>query len=154
MQITEFMRAADQVVPEMPGMPDLDTRILRVRLILEELKELAEAYGGKLVSRSDGNITFDMTPETLSKASLRDAYDAVLDLKYVVEGSSIAMGLDLEPGFEEVHDSNMSKFIDGHKDESGKWIKGPSYRPANLQPIIDAQIESARARQQQATLTL
>lgn len=39
--------------------------------------------------------------------------------------------------FDEVHRSNMSKFIDGHKDENtGKWIKGPSYSPADIKSVV------------------
>jgi len=67
------------------------------------------------------------------------AYDAVLDLEVVTTGTAVAMGVDTEPGWQEVHRSNMSKFIDGTKRADGKWVKGPSYSPANLKPIVDAQ---------------
>lgn len=46
--------------------------------------------------------------------------------------------VSLQMLFDEVHDSNMSKFIDGHRDEStGKWIKGPSYRPADIKSVVE-----------------
>lgn len=153
--VIEFMRAADQPVPDEPGLPDMHTRQLRVRLIAQELRELAQAYGVRVTL--DSNQPEDLitvVPEDRYTPNLRDAYDATLDIQYVTVGNGVAMGLDLQPGWEEVQKSNMSKFIDGHKAPSGKWIKGPSYRPAQLQPIIDQQIESARLRKRQGRLPL
>lgn len=153
--VTEFMRAAQQHVPDEPGMPDLHTRNLRIRLIAQELRELAHAYGMRLVldtALPEDAMSIEVDPNLTP--NLRDAYDATLDIQYVTVGNGIAMGLDLQPGWEEVQRSNMSKFIDGYKAPSGKWIKGPSYRPAQLQPIIDAQIEAARARKRQPQLGL
>lgn len=150
--VREFMAKADQEMPDRPTMPSTDVRVLRIKLILEELMELAEAFGGKLVGKADGSIMFEMTPESLAKANLRDAYDAVLDIEVVNIGTGIAIGTDLEPGWEAVHVSNMSKFIDGHKDANGKWRKGPSYAPVRLQPILDAQTRAAEERDRQGQL--
>lgn len=153
--VTEFMRSADQPVPDEPGVPDERTRILRVKLIAQELRELAHAYGIRVVMDSNQPETaIVVVPEERYTPNLREAYDATLDIQYVTVGNGIAMGLDLQPGWEEVQRSNMSKFIDGHKGPDGKWIKGPSYRPARLQPIIDAQIEAAHSRKRQAQLGL
>ena len=50
------------------------------------------------------------------------------------------MGIDLEPFFDEVQRSNMSKFADGHYHrEDGKLIKSPLYSKANLEPILNRQ---------------
>ena len=46
----------------------------------------------------------------------------------------------------------MSKFIDGYKREDGKWVKGPSYSPAQLAPIVEDQREAARIEAAQITL--
>lgn len=118
--IQDFMRAANQHCPAKPTVPSIRDCNLRVSLIGEELMELNDA---------------------LQKGNLVLIADALADLKYVVEGTAISCGLDLEPIFNEVHRSNMSKFIDGHRREDGKWIKGPSYSPANLAPIIEEQIK-------------
>jgi len=130
------MLRAGQECPEKPTMPRLDVRMLRVQLIAEELLELAEAFGVTLEIKH-GEISVAPNRKILS---ITNAYDATLDLMVVVIGTGVAMGVDLEPGWEEVHRSNMSKFIDGHKHGDGKWIKGPSYSPANLGPILEAQI--------------
>lgn len=49
------------------------------------------------------------------------------------------LGIDITPVFNEVMDSNMTKFIDGHRREDGKWIKGPSHRPADIRSILVSQ---------------
>jgi predicted HAD superfamily Cof-like phosphohydrolase len=116
--ITEFMLRVGQKCPIRPQMIDGQTAILRRDLIREELAELWESHmSGDLVGVSD----------------------AIGDLLYVVLGAAVAYGIDLEPIFWEIHRSNMSKFIDGHMRPDGKWIKGPSYSPANLTPILNAQ---------------
>lgn len=114
-QVREFTLKAGQECPERPIIPYVQIRNLREDLIFEEASELAGAN------------------------DLENVADALADLMYVVLGTAVAYGIDLEPIFQEVHRSNMSKFIDGHRREDGKWIKGPSYSPANLQPIIEAQ---------------
>lgn len=114
-QIATFMRLAEQATPATPTLLDDKPADLRVRLIEEELSELEAA----MVCRD-----------------LVDIADALADLVYVVVGTAVAHGINLAPIFEEVHRSNMSKFIDGHRREDGKWIKGKSYSPADLRPIL------------------
>lgn len=137
-QITDFMVKAQQDTPQAPTMPDFNVRLLRYKLIHEELHELAHAFGFTIVQNANETSVLET-----HAPNLVEAYDAVLDLLVVVIGTGVAMGVELEPGWEEVHRSNMSKFIDGHRREDGKWIKGPSYTPAQLQPIIQQQIEDA-----------
>lgn len=111
------MLAAGQEVPVESTLSDAKTQKLRYDLIQEELDEYWHACeNGDLIG-------------------IADAYT---DLMVVVIGLGVAHGLAnySEALFEEVHGSNMSKFIDGHRREDGKWIKGPSYSPANLAPIL------------------
>lgn len=112
-----------------------DVRKLRVKLIAEELLELCAAFGIEL-SIMGGKVIIYRT----SNCNLAEAYDATLDLLVVTIGTANAMGLDIEPGWQEVIRSNNTKFIDGHRREDGKWVKGPSYSPAQLGPIIEAQM--------------
>lgn len=151
-----FMAKAGQTAPEIPSMPDLDTRMLRVRLIAQELRELCHALGVYLhldtTLSEDDSIQIVEAP--LPTVGLKEVYDGVLDILYVTLGTAVAVSLQVQPGWEEVQRSNLTKFIDGHRAPSGKWIKGPSYSPANLQPIIDAQIEQAYAKQRQRLLQL
>lgn len=58
---------------------------------------------------------------------------------YVVYGAAVTYGIDLEPIFDEIHRSNMSKlWPDGtvQKREDGKVLKPPTYSPADLEPIL------------------
>ena len=89
---------------------------------------------------------------TNTTEAITEAYDASLDLIVFSVGNGVAMGTDLQPGWDEVHASNMSKFIDGHRRADGKWMKGPSYRPARLAPIIEAQLAAAQERDRQKPL--
>lgn len=136
------MLAMKQSCPWKPGIPDLPTRELRHKLIVEEADEL-------LMSE---------TPE--------DALDAICDLLYVCEGAAIAYGFTKEQvdgAFAEVHRSNMTKLWTNEemkaplpygysavilpqdakngrawlvKTQSGKVLKSPSYSPANLKPFL------------------
>jgi len=112
------MAKAGQHLPEAPQLPTKDVYALRCRLIQEELDELYTAY---------------------QAYNMVEVADAIADLLYVVLGAACASGIDIEPIFDEVHRSNMSKFIDGHRREDGKWVKGPSYTPANIKPLLEAQ---------------
>lgn len=117
-QVREFMLAAGQECPNtLVTYPRQDLMVFRQNLIQEELNELSLAY-----------------------YNIVGIADALGDLLYVVIGTAVTYGIDLEPIFQEIHRSNMTKFIDGHRREDGKWIKGPSYSPANLEPILEQQI--------------
>ena len=51
------------------------------------------------------------------------------DLLYVVYGTAVSYGIDMDPVFREVHRSNMSK-VGGYKRDDGKWVKPATYSPA------------------------
>ena len=142
------MVAADQALPGTPSIPDEATCKLRIRLIAEELMEYADALGFHLkldnhpptsVQTVKSAHWMEVSYITNWPPNLVEAADALSDLNYVVVGSQSAHGIDGEPCDLEVHASNMSKFIDGRKDEHGKWVKGPSTRAPNLRPILIAQ---------------
>jgi YD repeat-containing protein len=139
-QVKEFMIKAGQECPAKPTAPPLKIRELRIRLIAEELLELVDAQNCILTITYDklGRRVVEITAMS-HDCNIVESYDAILDLMVVTIGAGVAQGFDLQPGWDEVHRSNMSKFIDGHRREDGKWVKGPSYSPAQLGPIFDAQ---------------
>lgn len=102
-----------------------DTKHLRVRLIQEEFDELKEALA-----------TGDLT--AIAKE--------IADLLYVTYGTAVSYGIDMEPIFQEVHRSNMSK-VGGYKRADGKWVKPPTYSPADIVSILEAQQGHALATQ-------
>lgn len=152
--VTEFHEKAGQAVNRSPSVPDDKTRALRVQLLLEEVLELAEASGVKIqakleyekngiprVIRAGLNKTckFDFIID--GTVDLVEVADALADIDYVNVGAAVSYGIDLEPCHEEVHESNMTKFIDGRRKADGKWEKGPSYRPADLKIVLELQSE-------------
>ena len=65
--------------------------------------------------------------------------DAIVDSIYVLIGMSVAFGFDLQGAFDEVQRSNMSKLgADGKPlyREDGKVLKGPDFRPPQLEKYI------------------
>lgn len=123
--VRDFMRRAGQNCPPRPQLPQKEIAELRARLIEEELHELKDSFADE---------------------DLVQVADAVGDLLYVVLGAAVACGIEIEPIFREIHRSNMSKFVDGIRRSDGKWLKGPSYTPANLAPILAQQQEGAECR--------
>lgn len=159
-QVKEFMIKARQATPDRPTMPDFKVRLGRLKWLAEELCELATAWGIEfdLNNRGATRDNFVAWPrekppfDSQSDEALTEAYDATLDLLVFAIGNGVAMGTELEPGWQEVHRSNMSKFIDGYIRSDGKWMKGPSYSRPNLAPILAAQRATALERDRQKLL--
>lgn len=134
--VEDFMRSGNQHCPDSPCLPDPAVRELRVRLIAEELMELAAAYGVSLKVELGGTYPCDEDEYDRIVA----AYDAVLDLMYVVAGTAVAQGTQMAPGWVEVQRSNMAKFGPGGSiREDGKILKPPGWTPPDLRPIVMAQ---------------
>ena len=119
--VEEFHRKFEIAIGRSPSLPDEATRRLRIRLIQEEFDELQEAMGGQ---------------------DLAAVAKELADLLYVVYGTAVAYGMDMEPVFREVHRSNLTK-VGGYKRADGKWVKPSTYSPACLEPIVDAQRKSS-----------
>lgn len=113
-----FMRGAQQDVPDMPTLSTKEVQVLRVRLIQEELDELAEAYA------ADDIVA---------------AYDACLDLLYVVVGTGVAHCFNLLAGNVAVHQNNMDKLANGYVDEGGKFIKPKNHPVPDLKALLEMQ---------------
>lgn len=131
---------AGQNIPIRAELPDKDVRILRLKLIAEELVELASASNIEVIVNVDGTSYRSKTVKAIGDHDpmIVDATDAIADLLYVVYGAAVAWGIRIDPIFGEVHRSNMTKFIDGHVNESGKYVKGPSYEPARIAEVLHA----------------
>lgn len=115
--VREFHETFGLHVAECPGVPDEKTETLRVRLIQEEFDELKEAVEAR---------------------HLPHVAKELADLLYVVYGTAVSYGIDVEPVFQEVQRSNMSKG-GGYSRADGKWVKPPTYSPANVEPILARQ---------------
>lgn len=117
-KVLKFHKKFDCISETAPKVPEYSLSQLRLSLIHEELDELEEAF---------------------DQHCIVSIADALGDLLYVVYGAGISCGVDLEPVFNEIHRSNMSKtWPDGsvHRNDLGKVVKPDSYSPANLAPIL------------------
>ena len=57
---------------------------------------------------------------------------------YVVSGFAVTFGLSVTPAFNRVHESNMSKLVDGKPllNDWGKVQKGENYKPPNMEDLV------------------
>lgn len=115
--VQQFHEALGQPMPEKPGFPSEQMRVLRQWLIAEELPEYADA---------------DEADDIVAVA------DALADLLYFIYGSAVVHGLPMDKIFAEVHRSNMTKFKNGANfREDGKLLKGAGYEPPRIKEIIN-----------------
>lgn len=136
-KVREFHKVFGHPAPDHPTIGDAKTRELRIKLVADELQELAEALGYQLfMTPRYGAELVKMT----DKVDLVETADALADLEYVVLGGQVAFGIPGQEVFDEVQRSNMSKLgADGKPilAPDGKVVKGPNYSPPNLYPIIE-----------------
>lgn len=112
--VEEFHRRFEILIQGAPSEVSEDIKRLRVRLIQEEFDELKESMAG---------------------GDLAAVAKEMADLLYVVYGTAVSYGIDMDRVFREVHRSNMSK-VGGYKREDGKWVKPATYSPARIEPIL------------------
>ena len=130
-QVTAFHAAGGHLINDSPKLVDAKTIALRKRLISEEARELFEA----------------MTNDDLVAVA-----HELADLLYVVYGTAISYGIDMQPVSDEVHRANMTKFgTPGEyantceetgkslKDQDCKTLKPATYKKPNIAEIVALQ---------------
>ncbi len=164
--IEDFMRRCDQEVATYPQLPEKAIVTLRIRLMVEELLG-AKNLEDFLVENNEESLKYaddaylrlivknksDELVACMLKGDLVGVADGLADVLYVVIGTAIAYGIDIQEVFDEVHRSNLSKTVWNEeqqrytieKDEFGKGIKPETYSPAEIRPILDRQIENGKA---------
>ena len=103
---------------------DRMTRGVQHKIIVEEFKEFLEADG----------MLFRNSPQYP-----QNCLKELSDLVYVCYQYAANMGWDLDEAMFRVHQSNMSKLDDEGKPiyrEDGKVLKGPNYKPPNLEDLF------------------
>lgn len=98
-----------------PTPPELK---LRHRLIEEEFIELSDEFKTPYINVDKQKVAKELA-----------------DILYVVYGTAVSFGIDLDRVFQAVHESNMSKTLD-NKREDGKVRKGENYRPPDLSFVV------------------
>ena len=96
---------------------------LQLNLIGEEFKEWLQAH-------QEMNLMMPLTRAECLKE--------LADLTYVIYQYAANYDWDLDEAMDRVHESNMSKLVDGKpiKREDGKVLKGPNYQSPNLTDLV------------------
>lgn len=93
-----------------------DLRYLRLHLIMEECSELIKSmYEGDRLNTLDG----------------------MGDLMYVVAGSAIAFGWDLDGAVQEICKSNLTKCVSKGEDDPRLRDKGDTFEPPQLEQFLN-----------------
>lgn len=142
-RVTEFHRTFDVPVSLKPQLLDPDRQELRIELITEEFSEYLEA---------------------IEAGDLVNAAKELADILYVVYGTAVEHGFDMDKVLEAVHTSNMSKrepcdacdqspisfrmYLNTHcekchntglyvkRNAMGKVLKGSGYAPPDIAKVL------------------
>ena len=146
-RVCEFHKVFGRPVAAEVSAPNADVRLLRYRLLFEEVLEFGRAVGIEgLCEHSDEDFDkevklaladFKIDPE--APVDLPGAADALGDIDYVCQGANIVFGFPAEHVAREIHRANMSKLgFDGLPmyDAAGKIMKSPHYRPPDVKQVL------------------
>lgn len=120
----EFHQKMNLEVNGYPQIPSKETVALRSTLVSEESKELIEA---------------------LKEGKLDKIAKELVDLIYVTIGTAISYGINLEPVWKVVHDSNMDK-DPNLKNEQGKVLKPKGWTTPDLKFQMAEQVVTGKPR--------
>jgi len=117
--VAEFHETFGHPIADKVGEETLSVRQLRIKLLFEELKELAEASDCKLTFAKLRVEGFNDPRKVMETAQLEDGnnvdhveeLDALCDIQVVLDGKKLTSGhhKHFDEAFKEVHRSNMSK---------------------------------------------
>lgn len=116
-KVHRFHTVMNAYTQNSPALPPLDIRDLRLNLIEEEFIELEDAF---------------------HTSNLPNVADAIGDLLYVVLGTAVACGINIDPIFEAIHISNMAK-VGGKVREDGKILKPEGWQPPDIMSLLKQQ---------------
>jgi predicted HAD superfamily Cof-like phosphohydrolase len=135
--VREFHERMGCDVADEPTMLTPQQARLRLALMIEEVGEYAAAMGsdGLTVSRLRNTIGWLQDDAFNGPTDLVAAADGLGDIRYVVDGTAVAMGIPIEAVVEEIHRSNMTK-TPGLTRADGKVLKGPAYQPPRIAEIL------------------
>tara|TARA_Y100000816_G_scaffold284194_1_gene262009 strand:- start:3078 stop:3446 length:369 start_codon:yes stop_codon:yes gene_type:complete len=114
--VSKFMLSGDQRISSDLNLKNDQTQ-LYMNLIKEEFEETTKAYN-------------DEDPIELA--------DGLADMVWVIMGMCNSAGINFDKVWEEVKNSNMSKFVDGKfiKNEAGKIMKPETYFKPNIKKAL------------------
>ena len=145
------MRRAGQDVLTQPMVPNREVRLLRAKLIFEEVMETIEALGVDILvdpclSQMDpapiDHSNVKLVINERRKPDLVLIADGCADISVVTIGTLSACGIADIPLLNEVDRSNLTKFgPGGYLREDGKWIKPDDWQPPNIVGVLNNQTQ-------------
>jgi predicted HAD superfamily Cof-like phosphohydrolase len=146
-RVREFHLAFGHPVETQITVPSAKTRLLRFKLLYEEVMEYGRAIGIEglcFLPQKEFEADLKMTMGEFKiylghDVNSVEAADALADIDYVCAGANLCHGFPAEAVAIEVHRSNMSKLgADGKPmlAADGKVIKGPNYFSPNIQRVL------------------
>lgn len=144
---------ARQEIPERPTIPNVDVRVLRARLVIEEALELLFAMGISIsvrypeqlksepISKLD-DLLFLSDGKSAFQLDLDEIVDGACDLIYVAVGTLASCGIPDGPHMAEVCARNDAKFPQGKpiiNTETGKFLKPEGWTSPNHDSIFSQQ---------------
>ena len=115
--VSKFMLLGEQQISSDLNLKNDQTQ-LYVNLIKEEFEETAKAFDDE---------------------DLIELADGLADMVWVIMGMCNSAGINFDKVWEEVKNSNMSKFVNGKfiKNEAGKIMKPETYFKPNIKKALD-----------------
>jgi predicted HAD superfamily Cof-like phosphohydrolase len=148
--VGEFHNAFDVPVRDEPDNTTVtkEEQLLRVKLVIEEAFEFADAMGVSLCDGDNYVVSADgIYYEASGDIDLVEAADALADSLYVVYGSAHTLGIPIREVFALVHASNMEKLgPDGkpiYREGDNKVLKPEGWQPPQakiLQLLMDSTV--------------
>ena len=154
-KVEEFHETFGHPINNSPnGFESQHTRKLRISLLFEELKELAEASDclftfNELCEKSCNDLTdycisFDSDLEDGDNVNKIEELDALCDIQYVLNGKILTAGFKdiFDREYDVVHENNMNK-AHSTKEEAEKTLN----RKNDLgEPIMDGYIQESNGK--------
>lgn len=138
-KVKEFMLTFKQNVRETPTIPAESEVKFRLKLILEELAEIARDSGASrtFLGLMDDKI-FEIKKYLNDRGNkeetvdIKGVLDNLADLRYVADGMAITFGLGsvFDAAFDDVHKANMSKVCDTEEDAK---VTVEKYKSENIE---------------------
>ena len=133
--VRSFHFAMDQAVEPTPTVPAEKIVRLRGALVAEEFFEFVDSMFAFHDSASLKQAVMNGVQHAPIVVDIVDMADAIADLKYVLEGTNLAFGIDGQGVWEEVHAANMRK-ASGPVSPEGKRLKPPGWKPPNILQVL------------------
>ena len=117
-QVKQFHEIYKCNIGDQLNFPDASERELRIKLLCEEFEEY-------LAAEQDDDIV--------------EVADALGDMLYIIYGTAVSYGININQVFDEIHASNLSKLGSDGKPlfrKDGKVLKGPNYFKPDIKGVL------------------